>query len=162
MILVTVPPPCAPAATAGGTLYYVINPTSSSFPNYTCYAYTWVATESSATLSFFFRDDSSFWLLDDVSVYQGLTQMIINGGFETGDPTGWNYSGSCTTSPGAVSSGSSFAHSGNYFYYDACSNFGDTISQTFATIIGDTYDISFWLTIDGCCGTTVVANITLF
>jgi hypothetical protein len=97
-----------------------------------------------------------------VSVYQGSTQMISNGGFETGDLTGWNYSGSCGSSPGAVGSGSSFANSGNYFYYDACSNFGDTISQTFTTVIGDTYDISFWLTIDGCCGTTVVANITLF
>jgi hypothetical protein len=120
-----------------------------------------VATQSSATLSFFFRNDPGGWMLDDVTVYQGSTQLIVNGGFETGDLTGWNYSGNCNWYIGEAYYGSGYAKAGNYYYYDRCSFYGDTIRQTFATIINYTYVISFWLTNYGCCSATEIANITL-
>jgi hypothetical protein len=81
IILAMVTSPCSPQASLNGILYDLTNPMTSSYPNYTCYAYTWVATESSATWSFVFRNDPGDWMLDDVS---GTTQMIINGSFETG------------------------------------------------------------------------------
>jgi hypothetical protein len=63
--------------------YNITNLTLSSYPNYNYYAYAWVATESTATLSFFFRQDPGRWVLDDVNIYHGGTELIINGGFET-------------------------------------------------------------------------------
>lgn len=139
-----------------------MNPSSFPYPTYTCYAYMWIATRSSATLSFFFRHDPDGWMLDDIEVYHGMTQLIINGGFESGNLTGWIRTGTCNVYIGMAYPGSSWAKSGNYYYYDRCANHGDEISQTFATIPGDTYVISFWLTNSGCCGTTEIANITLF
>ncbi|CAF4893961.1 unnamed protein product, partial [Rotaria sp. Silwood1] len=90
--LVTTRPPCTPQSRLSGRLLSIINPTSSSYPTYTCYAYTWVASGTSATLSFSFRHDPGSWILDDVQVYHGLTQLITNGGFESGNLAGWNYS----------------------------------------------------------------------
>ena len=71
--------------------------------------------------------------------------LVVNGGFETGDFSGW------TTIP--ASTGSLFGvwdispHSGTY---DA--NFGgitsgayDGISQTLSTVAGTSYNVSFWL-----------------
>jgi hypothetical protein len=120
-----------------------------------------VATGSSATLSFFFRHDPGGWMLDDVSVYHGLTQLISNGGFESGNLNGWNYTGTCNHYAGVAYSGSSYANTGNYYYYDRCALYGDTISQSFSTVAGDIYVISFWLTNYDCCGTTEIANITI-
>jgi hypothetical protein len=161
-ILATVAPPCNAQVASGGILFSVTNPTSSSYPSYTCYAYIWVGTGSPVTLSFFFRNDVGGWLLDDVSVYHGLTQMIVDGGFESGDISAWTYSGTCDFWAGVDYSDSTKAHSGGWFYYDPCASGGDTISQTFSTVAGDTYVISFWLTNDSCCSATQIANITLF
>ncbi|CAF1100912.1 unnamed protein product [Adineta steineri] len=163
--MATVAPPCTPQSVSNGTLLHITNPTSSIYPNYTCHAYTWTATALSATLSFFFRHDPGGWMIDDVSVYYGVTQKIINGGFETGNLTGWNYTGNCdfNVNRGLAYPGSSYAKSGSWYYYDRCAGnmMGDTISQTFSTIAGGTYTISFWLTNYDCCNATEIANITL-
>ena len=83
--------------------------------------------------------------------------LVANGGFETGDFTGW------TTAPAA--SGSLFGvdnndpttnnsgdlpHSGTYFAYFGGTTVGsyDGISQDLATVPGTTYQVSFWLAND--------------
>ncbi len=96
-----------------------------------------------------------------MSVYHGLTQMIVDGSFESGNIGAWAYSGTCDFLIGADYDDIAKAHSGQWFYYDQCGGTGDTISQTFPTVAGDTYVISFWLTDDGCCSPTRIANITL-
>lgn len=159
VVLVTAPPPCVPQASLNGTLYRVTNPTA-SMSAYTCFAYTWIATGLTATLSFFFRHDPSNWRLDEVKVYHGFTQLITNGGFENGFDN-WTLVGSCNIFSGSVPNSASNAKAGSYYYKSPCALYGQTLSQTFPTVIGDTYVISFWLINDGCCGTTVIANITV-
>jgi len=70
--------------------------------------------------------------------------QVTNGGFETGDFTGWN----------AVAAGSgslfgvdpSIPHTGQFgAYFGATSGAPDTISQDVATIAGQEYTLSFWL-----------------
>jgi len=100
-------------------------------------------------------------MLDDVKVYHATTQLISNGGFETGDLTDWAYSGSCNVYDGVAFYDPSYAKSGNYYYYDRCAKSGDTISQKFSTVPGDIYVISFWMTNYKCCGTTEIANVTI-
>src|ERR1041385_1551893 len=71
------------------------------------------------------------------------TERIINGGFETGDFTGW------TTTPAPV--GSNFgvsnvaAHTGNFgAYFGATGTDFDSISQTFSTLAGSLYTVSIF------------------
>jgi hypothetical protein len=79
---------------------------------------------------------------------QARADLIVNGGFETGDFTGWSLTGN----PGFISIvGSSLAHSGNF-----AASFGAvgsptflTQSQNIATTPGHSYTLDFWLQNDG-------------
>jgi len=73
-------------------------------------------------------------------------ELIINGGFETGDFTGWTELGD--SSDTGVSSDAIYVESGN----DAAMlgpiyGYG-TLSQTFGTTQGACYQVSFWLALD--------------
>ena len=129
VLLVATDLSCVPQLAKSGVLLNITNPTSSSYPNYTCYAYTWIASGSSATLSFLFRNDKGGWLLDNVSVKHGSTEMIYNGGFDSGDLTGWKQS----TENGAYSDDTNSAQvteqSGQWYYLMQYNNIGYTISQ---------------------------------
>ena len=164
LIIVTTSAAYVPQTSLNGILLSITNPTSSIYPTYTYYSYIWVATGSSAKLSFFFRHDPGGWMLDDVTVYRNSTstQLITNGGFESGNLNGWSRSGSCQWNVGTAYGGANYAKSGSYYYYDRCAQGGDTLSQTFSTVANGTYIISFWLTNYRCCAATETANITIF
>lgn len=142
-------------------LLSLINPTSLTYRTYSNYNYTWNATGSSATLSFFFRNDPGSWMLDDITVYHGSTQLISNGGFEVGLLADWTYSGSCNFLTGSVALSLGNAKSGSWYYKSPCANYGDKISQTFSTVLGDSYVINFWLKNPDCCSSTQIANVTI-
>ncbi|CAF3829498.1 unnamed protein product [Adineta steineri] len=77
------------------------------------------------------------WYLDDISVKNStLVEMLTNGDFESSlTLTGWN-----TGSGGAISSAQS--HSSSHSLYASSST---SISQSFSTISGVIYTISYWV-----------------
>ncbi len=114
--------------------------------SYTQYTYSYVAGTTSTTLMLVLRQDPSFWCLDDISVVgPNGVQLWQDGGFETGpltsyytycNPNGATYSGTISTR---------CPHSGSYSFYDGSVTYSDYLSQAFTTVVGATYNISFWL-----------------
>ena len=72
-----------------------------------------------------------------------MVNLVQNGGFETGDFTGWTRSG--TSANTYVTSSSVFVHSGNYGLEAGPYTAPGSISQTLPTVAGQTYLLSFWL-----------------
>lgn len=72
-------------------------------------------------------------------------ELVTNGGFETGDFTGWTQTPATQGSDFGV--GTSYPHSGSYAaYFGAVNIYNDSISQALATIPGQAYTVTFWLT----------------
>jgi hypothetical protein len=67
--------------------------------------------------------------------------LVTNGGFETGDFTGWTVN---TTDFSFVGVDNNAPHSGTYGAYVGSLD-NTTISQSIATVAGQTYTVSFWL-----------------
>jgi len=84
---------------------------------------------------------ASFFLLQNQ--HASAQQLIVNGGFETGDFTGWTQSGN--TGFTSVVNNPSLAHSGNdYASFGPVGSLG-FITQTVTTTPGGNYTLSFWL-----------------
>ncbi|MBV9289158.1 MAG: PEP-CTERM sorting domain-containing protein [Hyphomicrobiales bacterium] len=117
----------------------------------TVYTFEFTAVSTHTTLTFAFRDDSSFTQFYDpvVSLAQSTANLLHNANFQqtyTGSsglplPVGWSYTNySATTTGGRVifggyASGSSFIDGAEQGY--------DGISQTISTTVGDVYKVSF-------------------
>lgn len=74
-------------------------------------------------------------------------ERLQNGGFESGSfSPGWTASDPNPPPPFVgVGSDSAFAHSGNNYAYLGSSPLSGTLTQTFSTVAGAMYQISFWL-----------------
>jgi outer membrane autotransporter protein len=92
--------------------------------------------------------------------------LVVNGGFETGDLTGWSYSGFTFISGGGYSNASfPGPHSGNYYLSDGSSGGLGYISQNLATVTGTRYILNYYMASDGYTPNefkTVVGATTLF
>jgi hypothetical protein len=138
--------------------------TTSAINSYTYEYFPWVSpVTGSVTLAFQFRNDPSNWYMDDVSVFNGTNEMLVNGGFESGSLSpGWTAStpnGNCAYGFDA-SVTNSYCHNGTYCLSDGCYGVLDEISQSFVAISGQSYFISFWLQSSGgsgifCAGATL-------
>ena len=72
--------------------------------------------------------------------------LVANGGFETGDFTGWTQTPASSGSLFSVTSDPDFRHSGSWgAAFGAVGNFDDSISQTLSTNAGQHYTLTFWL-----------------
>lgn len=112
---------------------------------YTEYTTSFTATSTATALTFGFREDPSFWELDNVSVTTGGgPNLVTNPGFESGS-TGWtplnNYGAAYA---GFVSS--SCGVGGSACWYDGSVQAYDGLNQSIATTVGHLYSVSFYLT----------------
>lgn len=103
--------------------------------------------------------------MDDVSVSDGTTELLMNGDFESGS---FLYSWTINRSYGGCSSTSSHAaivqsscRTGSYCLRDGCNGGTDAVSQSFLVTSGNIYYISFWLKQDGGNQSGIVAKVTL-
>ena len=161
MILATTPqPPCSPTSVGSASTLY--STTSNANTTYTCMSYEWVSPRTGlVTLAFQFRHDPDYWYLDDVSVYNGPTQLLSNGGFETGSLSPWirtTPNGICAGAAAAVSTVS--PRSGIYSLRDGSNGCADRVSQQFLATNGQIYVVSFYLK-SSLSGPNTTALITL-
>lgn len=87
----------------------------------------------------------SIFLLSPMAIY--ADQLVTNGGFETGDLSGWTESGN--TSPYSVGVQMNIPHSGNYDAYLGPADSDGYLTQALNTVSGELYGITFWLASDG-------------
>jgi PEP-CTERM motif len=73
--------------------------------------------------------------------------IVVNGGFETGDYTGWTLSGN--TGFIGVTSSAPYVHSGTFGSQMGAVGSDTDMSQTLATTPGALYNLTFWLYNDG-------------
>lgn len=113
-------------------------------------------------LTFQFRHDPDYWYLDNVSVYRGVTQLLINGDFETGNLSPWTLtsSSSCQSSSGGIVTNSPCTY-GHFCYEDGCKQESNFLRQQFNVIAGEMYVISFYLKLGISTGATAFVNVTL-
>jgi hypothetical protein len=71
--------------------------------------------------------------------------LVTNGGFETGNFSGWTLGGN----QGFTGVNPSYAHSGSYGAYLGAVGSDTVLSQTIATTPGETYELTFWLSSPG-------------
>ncbi|CAF1283249.1 unnamed protein product [Didymodactylos carnosus] len=122
------------------TIYQISNCAGSNVYEY--FSCCWTPTAANSTIRFVFQHDTDEWCLDDVSVFNGTTDMLINGGFEMGSSApGWVIS----APPITVVNGASQAHSGNWYLDDWSTSTTDKITQTFTVVPGQNYNVSFYL-----------------
>jgi hypothetical protein len=107
-------------------------------------------------LKFAFRQDRSYWCLDDISVKINQShECIVDGGFESGTLSAYP---SNLTSSGVVNT--ACPHTGTYGYYDGNHQQLDYLSQTFSTVSKNVYEISFWLSNLGSSPNSI--NVTIY
>ncbi|CAM4932168.1 unnamed protein product [Rotaria socialis] len=117
--------------------------------------YTAIGSPSRIVFSLF--RSNGFFALDDISVRSNTApsvEILVNGGFEYGNLTGWSYcnQNSASNTGGVKANSSNFTYSGVHFYANSGSYYyiggglpvADYMSQTFSTITGQLYTVSLW------------------
>jgi hypothetical protein len=130
-------------------IYQIQSTASLTPPNWTNLGGTLVATNSTMSTSEPIGTNSQGFYR--VALLPVASNLVTNGGFETGDFTGWSESGPYTYVEsnvaqfhGAINQPPLLAHSGNYYVaFGAASD--STISQTISDQPGGDYSLSYWV-----------------
>jgi len=133
-----------------------------TFQNYTV---DFIGGLTSTAITFALREDPAFLSLEDISVVDLTTSsgnLLTNGNFSGGvytdngnaaTPVSWTYANIYGATFGGVLDATCPESGGptTQCWYDGAVQAYDAISQTIATNIGDTYQISFWLSDNSGC-----------
>ena len=131
------------------------------------YSVNFVGGVANTAITFAFRQDPSYLSFSNVSVVDLTTasgNLLVNGDFSLGPvgsntPVGWTYANNYGASAsGTVESGCGVG--GSNCWYDGAVQAYDAISQSIATNIGDTYQISFNLNGGGCSGPCFYSDLS--
>ena len=139
--------PCSPVIDVGisNTLWTT---TIADSTVYTCRIYSWTSSRSgSVAFTMQFRHDPGYWQLDDVSIFGGGYEMLVNGGFEKGSLSPWvrtTPNGTCAGSPAGVTNSMGIARTGAFGLRDGSYKCFDQVAQSFTAKKNQTYEISFW------------------
>jgi T1SS-143 domain-containing protein len=82
---------------------------------------------------------------EDAAFAVSSGELVNNGGFETGNFSGWSWTATSFT---GVTQISSEVHSGSWALETGPTNGLPTMSQTIQTVAGQTYTLSFWMRLD--------------
>lgn len=119
----------------------LVNLTNQPAFGWTNYRFNLLATRPSEFLEFQFRNDPFYFGFDDVSVTPAL--LVSNGGFETGDFSGWTQSGNLSFT--SVGTGSLSIRAGTYGASLGPGTTPGYLSQNVTTTPGAAYLLSLWL-----------------
>ncbi len=125
----------------------------STVPIYYQYFYNYTAIATTSFFALSMQRHTDFFAIDDISIVSVAApsvQLIINGGFETGNISPWYYCNQNGSSNTGVVQTFNFTynnftynpHSGSYFYAGGNIASADYISQTFSTVVGQVYSVS--------------------
>ena len=141
-----------------GALIDVAAVTPTTVRAYTQFSANFIAGQATTYISFLFRRDPSYFGFDDTSVAlsTGGVNLLVDPGFElatfgTQTPPGWGNFQQTGGIPaqGEVESGTGrggvTARTGTYFWDDGAVGAYDGIYQQISTIVGQQYNLSFWL-----------------
>jgi len=125
-----------------------------TYPVYYQVISNYTAISSVTTIVFGYRRTNLYFALDGVSVRDFLaptTELISNGGFETGDLTNWTYCNQLNASiTGGVKTNFTYGgftyypEAGLYYYLGGNNISADYISQSFPTQMGHTYAVTLY------------------
>ena len=129
-------------------LLYQHNATASE--PYTQRSVNFVAISNSLTVTFSWRDSTTDWLLDNITLMDvnKSSDVLSNGDFETGNLTGWNYcnpNSSSSASRMGITGSPYNAKSGQQYYFGGPTTSADYLSQTIRSEESHLYRLSFWL-----------------
>ncbi|CAF1246484.1 unnamed protein product [Adineta steineri] len=128
--------------------------------SYSLYQYNFTAIYSSALITISIQRLSWYWDFDDFSlINSNESELLLNGGFETGDTAYWIYCNPHNSGyAGYIMTGAQGGrnHSGIYYWQDAATPNPDFLAQNVSLTIGENYTFSFWLMADGGSGQVLV------
>lgn len=124
----------------------------SAFVLYYQFNYNYTAIATTTVLAFSLYRVNAYFTVDDVSVRDHAalsTEILVNGGFESGNITPWVYCNQLNaSSTGGVRSNFSsggysyYPKSGTYFYAGGSNISADYLFQSFPTQLGHVYRVS--------------------